>query len=180
MFGMRRINLLPFEDKKIVLYEKARMASFVFGSMAIAVVLFVSVGIFAIRWYVQGIVSRTGKEIQMERLDPALSRFHAFRGEIEDANAVTSRINSFSEKERLFSDRLRALEKLTPQEIRFIDISIRDSGNVLIVGNAPTRESFLQFKTNIEQYEGIMRLSSPPENILKPEDIQFSVQFVFK
>jgi hypothetical protein len=177
---MQRINLLPLEDKKIVLYEKARIASFVFGSMVIAGVLLVSIGIFGIRWYVEGIVSRTGKEIQAERLDPALSRFHALRGEIERANALIARINSFSEKEHLFRDRLRVLEKLIPQEIRFIDISIRDSGNVLIVGNAPTRESFLQFKKNIEQYEDIIQLQSPPENILKPEDIQFSVQFVFK
>ena len=61
-----------------------------------------------------------------------------------------------------------------------IDISIAEGGHVLVVGNAPTRESFLQFKTNLKQYEGVTQLSSPPENILKPEDIQFSLQFVFR
>lgn len=177
---MQRINLLPSEAKKIVAYEKARIASLVFGFLVIASVLFVSIGIFAIRWHAQGIVFRTGKEIQAERLDPALSRFYALRGEIQRANARNARINSFSQKERLFRDRLRALEELTPQEIQFIDISITDSGNVAIVGNAPTRESFLQFKSNLSKSEGIIQLQSPPENILKPEDIRFSLQFVFR
>lgn len=176
----QRINLLPPEDKKIVSYEKSRIASLVFGSMVIAIVLFLSIGIFAIRWYVQGIVSRTGKEIQAERLDPALSRFYVLRGEIERANARNTRITSFFQKERLFRDRLQMLEKLTPPEIQFIDISIMDSGNVLIVGSASTRESFLQLKSNLEKSEGIIQLQSPPENILKAEDIRFSLQFVFK
>lgn len=177
---MHRINLLPAEDKKIVAYEKARITSIVFGSLAIGALFFASIGTAAIRWYAQGIVSRMGKEIQGERFDPALSRFYALRGEIEYANGAIARINSFFQKEHRFRDRLHVLEELTPQEIRLVDISIMDSGNVLMVGDAPTRELFLEFKSNLEKSEHIALLQSPAENILKPENIRFSLQFVFK
>lgn len=177
---MKGINLLPVADKKIVGYEKMRIASLLFGSMVIWGVLFASIGLFAIRWYAQGIVSRAGKDMQAERFDPALSQFYALRGEIENANKMIERIISFSSKERLFSERMSTLEELVPKGVRVIDLAIGGTGNTFIVGSAPTRESFLLFKSNLEKSEAIADLKSPPENILKPEKIRFSLQFVFK
>lgn len=177
---MKRINLLFSEDKTLLSFEKMRLVAFRYGFMFILIIGAVSAGLVIVRSYAGNIVADAAKGIQEQRLDPALSRFNVLRGEIQLVNEAVQKITDFDTKKRLFAEHSKILEEFVPKDILIQGFTLERTGNTTLFGIAPTRESFLRLKSNLENSDAITQVQSPLENILQSKEIRFSLQFIFR
>lgn len=176
------INLLPPEEKNILLRKRTEKLVAVLSFVVLIPMLCLIILLVASKFYVLSeIVHQTG--MLQEKKNRHLSFDSAVLDEaISNYNGLLSRAESF------YKDRLYASQALKiilgvdrPEAVYFKRISAkreeREKMSVEISGDSRDRDSLLLFKKNIESQSAISDVSLSPSSLVKQQDVSFTINF---
>lgn len=174
------INLLPTEDKIFIKKEYLRRLSVIIGIFSFS---FVCAAIFLLLpSYFLTISQKKTFESQLGVVRESLNR--------QDASKIEADVNDLNAKLAFFSGQ-KGGERLS----EMINLIVEDRGKgislshfsyqkgkgvegdaILLHGKALTRKDFLAFMEFLGNIEGVKNVESPPSNLLKTENISFTLR----
>lgn len=174
------INLLPAEDKIFIRREYLRRwlvlsGVFIFVFICSAVILFLPPYFFLSS-------QETNFKNQLSIVSKGLERADTEKIEssIRDLNAKLKSFGSQEEKLRQISALIQEILKAKSSNIRLIGFNFqKQSGEkkdtLTFQGIADNRNALLDFEKSLEVIKGIQKVNSPASNLLKQENIDFSL-----
>jgi len=175
------INLLPEEEKILIKREYTRRLAVIIGIFLF--ILFCSAVIFLLPSYLPLSSQKQSFENQLNTVKQGLSR--------EKADEIESSIRGLNNKLAFFSRRgenARQISVLISQILSVKSPSIKlftftyqkgtqekKNEQMLIQGNATTRNAFLAFAKALETINGVGEVQSPPANLTKDENVEFNL-----
>jgi len=168
------INLLPPQQKKELFLKERYKLFLISGISAIVFLIALTLALLAVKVYISG-------QVQSYRIITA-SIPDEGEGKIGEINRGLENLDSFYSKSPDFSEFLEKISSLLPQKTYLTSISLSSNqkdGNfsASLQGFSPTRELLLQIKKNLESESGLRDINFPASNWVKPENIDFSVNF---
>jgi len=123
---------------------------------------------------------------QIGQIEPEVS---ALAGEVEsetivrveEVNAMAQQINSVSEASVFPQVILNKISSVKPQDIviEFWDLSL-ESGAVMLIGRAGSRESLVQFQTKLGEMEEFGQVTLPLRSLTNQTDFEFELNFYYE
>ena len=172
------INLLPPEQKQILLSEEKFRMVLILGIIILA--FLVSFIFILISIKISLSAEMTIQKINFEQREKELGdpAFREIENKIISANAVFSELGSFYHEQR---DSVVVFEKIfnvLPPGVYLNSLSFNQvSSQAFIAGFAPSREILLKLKENLEKETSFSGVSFPPTDWIEPIDINFSLNF---
>lgn len=177
------INLLPQEEKNILKSEEISRLCLIWSIFVLFFLITLSLILFSVKTYVFGEVESQKILIDQEQQKSQTLAAQNLEQEIILVNQELLKINSFYKEQPNFTELFKKISSYVPQEIYLNSMSLErrkgDSGGfqLSLTGNSQTRESLLEFKSNLESDSKIQGVYFPPSSWVKPEDINFSASF---
>lgn len=178
---MLELNLLPPKEKNNLAYEmRTRAVLAVSGGLAAVALIFIALllpTVFLLFFQ---------KAEMLHVLD--IERENSLRASVPEH--ITS-LNKTNRLARLVIQRegsdfkvfpvIESFLKSIPSSIRLSSFSFDKEKKELVVnGYAPTRESMIEFKRALESNSLAAKVDSPPSNLIKETDIDFSIKVTVK
>lgn len=177
------INLLPQKEKQDLLFLKNRNLVIVLGSITIIFLICLGLVFLSLKFYILQKVSFGKSILEDTESEYQTDNFLSILDSIKQYNKVLSRADSFYKKQVYFSNALREIVEIQrPQNVKFESIILEkvNADNKIkanIYGVSYNRDALLLFKGNVEQQERIVNVYIPPDNLVKPTNINFSLSF---
>ena len=171
------INLLPPQQKKELFYEERYKLSLISGISIIVFLVSLFSALLAVKFYIYG--KTQSNKINIAAISQDQDR------EIIEINKKLERLDFFYGGSPNITEFLEKIYKIIPENVRLTSISLNFSqkdGNfsVSLRGFSPTRELLIQLKKNLESEATLQDINFPVSNWVKPEDVDFSVNFMVK
>ncbi|MEK7664504.1 MAG: hypothetical protein AAB340_03675 [Patescibacteria group bacterium] len=177
------INLLPQKEKQELLFQKNRNLVIVLGSTAIIFLICLALVLLSIKFYILQIISNEKAILKDAEEKYQTPNSLLFLDSLKKNNADLSIMDSFYKKKAYLSDDLKTiLQTQRPDGITFNSISLGQTGSdnrvkISILGTSATRDELLSFKDNITSQASVKNIYLPPENLVKPTNISFNLNF---
>jgi len=175
------MNLLPPEQKQVLLLEEKFKVVFISGIIILAFLVSFIFILISIKISLSGemtIQKINFEQKEKELADPVLQEIES---KIASANAAFSQLDSFYRAQR---DSLAVLEKIfnaLPPSTYLTNLNFNSvSSQIFIAGFAPSREILLKLKENLEKEDSFSEVYFPPTNWIEPANITFSLNFKIK
>lgn len=177
---MLSVNLLPPEEKQIIRIREAARAV---GSFALFVLCVFAVGFLLLlpSFFLTHFAARDA-----ERSFAIEQRETVQRREVRATLAEAKKIKEAMAEMRTYMARpsgvSRALERFFPvsEGITVAFLAVRSDGEVKVDGRAGTREQLLTFEEALRASDQFLEVTFPLENIVREQNIQFSVKAKLK
>lgn len=175
------INLLPPEEKRELLREKNKKLVIVLGDIVLIAMVCLVLVLFALKFYILVEVD-SGKLLlnnaEKKYQTPALL---ALKKVVQKYNSILVKVDDFYKKEMHFSDALKIILDIPrPEGIVFTQVTLSRGGDKIKAtasGISDSRDHLLLFKDSIEGNKKIENAYFPPENWIKPLNINFNLTF---
>ena len=181
------INLLPPEEKKKLLLEKKRKIVTIFWLLAVFFILCLILFLFLAKIYLQSEIK--SKKAVLAVVDKGIeqTKIKNIRQRVKSANLNFKRLGSFYRQKIYFSDILKNISEVIPQNIFLTSISIKFSANkkkepvaeISLSGFSPTREILFDFKENLQNSGYFKDVYFSPSNWIKATNINFFITLKF-
>lgn len=179
---MKIINLLPKNRQQELRYEALLGRLYfvvIISAFSFALVFLSQFGarVFLEKQLTQLAISTEQIKKQIDKQDNA-----QVREKIKQINDQVSDYKDLVDNSPKWSKLLKAFAKLPPKGVRIIGISTDETQKTIVVnGFSPTRELILDFYDRINaDKENFFGLDKYLENIAKPTDVSFHLNFQFK
>lgn len=177
------INLLPPEEKERLILEKKKKLVIVLGNVIIISLICLILILFSLKFYILGEI--TSQKIALDNIEKKYQTpdFLLFKQIVQKYNSILVKIDNFYKKETYFNDALETiLEIQKPDGLYLSDISvarIKENNKIKVTasGISDNRDNLSILKSNIENNEKIENFYFPPNNWIKPKDIEFYLTF---
>ncbi len=173
---MRIINLLPDSEQKLIKKEgilgnlRAVFVLAIFSYLVVAAALFVT------HIYLQNNASNLASRINSE--EQILQNQDQTAQSVQKDNNIVSDYVDIAEKSPRWSEALVAFAGLVPSDVLVTDFSAdAATGKIEIQGQALSRDSVLQLRTNIMASPLFKNIDLPLENLEKPANLNFHYTF---
>jgi len=183
------INLLPSKEKEKLLLERKKRIVVILWFLVLFFLFCLILISFLIKIYLQvQVESQKTLLLELEK-EFGQSEIRELRKQISSINSTLTKLDSFYQKKIYFSEILEKVSQVLPQEVRPTNLSTvfsldeegeKGSVKISLSGFAPTRESLLEFKKNLDQQSDFRDVYFSPENWVKSIDIDFFVTFVIE
>jgi Tfp pilus assembly protein PilN len=183
------INLLSPQEKIILEQEeKSRLISVLLVIFCLSLLSFVLV-MLSVKFYISGELESQKIIVNQRQLER--NRFQSITQEINYQNIYLAQIRSFYQNNFSRSVILDEISQTLPKGTYLTSLSIssvleaksdkeanlKKYLSVSLVGFSPTRDTVLEIKDNLEKEEKFQEVYFPPSNWVKPNDVEFSVNF---
>ena len=175
------INLLPPEEKNILIQEERFKLILILGIVFLSALLSLILILFSIRIYIS---SQTDSEkiiFEQEEKKVKIAEFQELQEKITLANKNLSNLNSFYQNQVYFTEILERISGTLPPAAYLNNLSLKPLGggilNCTLSGFTSTREILLDFKKNLETEKTIKEIYFPPANWVESKDIDFNITF---
>ncbi|MEK7124284.1 MAG: hypothetical protein AAB877_01175 [Patescibacteria group bacterium] len=178
------INLLPPKEKERLLQEKNLKLAVILGNIVLVSIISLILVLVSVKFYIlsQAEYHKTAlSEIEKKYKTP---EFLFFDNYIKTQNVKLQRVDNFLDNQSSFADSVKLILDIErPPGLSFSNILMhtdKESGNKIktsISGFVDNRENLLIFKKNIENSQKIKNINFPPNNWIKPENIEFFLSF---
>lgn len=166
---MITLNLIPTEKKKTI-----QLTQIFLILKNIALVLLLIIAIVAI-------ILLAGKVIidnQFSRIveETSLTNRYAnlFNVEIKEFNTLVQAVDKIESSYIPWNNFFFEFTNLVPTNVQIYSFEL-NQGKLLLTGLADSRESLLNFKSNLEKNSAFSNIKVPMDNILKKDNIKFSI-----
>lgn len=172
------INLLPPRYKQEVRQEENYRLVLILGTTFLIFLISLVLILFSIKTYIQGQAESLKflAGIEEEKLQIAQNR--ELQEKIIESGQKISKLESFY-KNNIYS--IEALEKIfqiLPEKIYLTSLSFnKGTGVVSFSGFSPSREILFELRNDLQKQEWISEINFPPQNWIKPTNIDFQVIF---
>jgi Tfp pilus assembly protein PilN len=175
------INLLPPEEKNILIQEERFKLILILGIVFLSALLSLILILFSIRIYISSQTDSEKTIFIQEEEKVKTAGFQELQEKITLANKNLSNLNSFYQNQIYFTEILEIISGTLPSGTYLSNLSLKPlGGGVLdcnLSGFAPTREVLLDFKKNLETEKTIKEIYFPPANWVESKDIDFNITF---
>lgn len=174
---MLNLNLLPVSQRKNLDYEINRRVVQFFGIWLSIIGVSFGIGLMPAYFFVSLLESEVERSLRVEE---SVAKAYGI-GEIEDRiRAVNDRLGLIllrEEKKRDPSPFITEVFSRTPAGVSLARVTTSDSlSKAAASGKAQTRSALLQFVSSLRSSSRVKSVSSPVANIIKEEDIEFSLE----
>lgn len=176
------INIIPEEKKILIQKERTRRFTLVFG---IAVIFAVSISaVLLIPSYLYLIEQKKhiARIIEVLESGPIFKEIQDIENSIEGLNQKLSLFQRNQNNILNISFFIEKILEQKPPSVRITNISYNNlpkSLRISLSGSSPTRDLLLKFVENLNKEESIKKVHSPITNILKEQNIEFSLIIEF-
>jgi len=177
------INLLPQKEKQELLFLKNRNLVIVLGSITMIFLICLSLVLLSLKFYILQKVSLEKSILDDTESEYQTDNFLLLLESINQYNKSLSRADSFYKKQLYFSSALKEVAGIQrSQSLRFDSIVLEknsedDKIKANIYGISSNRDALLAFKENIEKQDGFVNVYIPPDNLVKPTNVNFNLSF---
>jgi len=176
---MLNLNLLPPYYKKEIRIRKVNsqilyISIFIFGVIIIFIFLLGLINLFL---FIQS--KKIDAKIKKINQELNLKKTKEYEKRIKEFNQMLIRIDEIEKEKVQFSPILEEISYLVPKEIKINAIYLNKS-EININGFAPKRENLLHLKQVLENSKKFTDIKIPLSNLIKPQDIEFTVSFKYK
>ncbi len=175
------INLLPPEEKEIVLTGQKQRTVLILGTMLLIFLVNLYLASTLIRIQLKSMVDSEQVLLQAASSEIVSSGGEAIRQKIITYNQELDFVQNIYGEQARTGDILRAIAELLPSGMRLKTFSYNgDSSLVALSGFAFSREGLFELKNRLESSEVFQEVDFPPSNWIKPRNIDFKASFKLK
>lgn len=137
------------------------------------------------------------KQLEFISQSPIFFRFSELNDSLKSLNSAVSFLKEQKEETRIIAPLLKKIVESMPKEttvkvsINFIsferggpptgnDSSTAKTDKIIVQGNAETRTALLNFIKNLKQNSNLWEIQSPPSNLLKEKNIDYTLNIFLK
>ena len=177
------INLLPPKEKEELLLQKNRNLTVVLGSMAIIVLICLTLVLLSLKFYILQNISSQKSAIEDVKRQYQTADFMSLKDSIQEYDSKLTKIDNFYKKQTKFSDALKTIAQIQrPDGVTFGNIVLEKSDTagkvkVSIYGQSTIRDGLVLFKDNLGKENSVSNLNIPADNWIKPTNISFNLTF---
>jgi Tfp pilus assembly protein PilN len=177
------INLLPPQYKQELKKEENLKLVLILGIIFLIFLISLTLILLAIKIYIGEQVESLKFLIEKEREKSETRQNLELREKIEKTSQTISKLESFYEEKIYFSAILENIFQTIPEGVYLTSLTIVEKENIAQIslsGFAPTREILFELKNNLESKKQFSEINFPPQNWLKPTNIDFTATFKIK
>ena len=173
------LNLLPPQEKKVILIDQIYRRTILFGSGAL-----LSLIIFAILLALSLItinikVKNAENELKTTQAKLKIEGFENLQKKIKQINTQIGDINNIQANYIYYSLAIKKIIEIMPDLIQLQSLSLKQ-GRFDLDGFAPNRDTVLLLKQALEKSPNFTNIESPITNLLKSNNISFRFSFDVK
>ena len=177
------INLLPSAEKKELLLRERQSLILILGILFLSFLISLSLILLSIKISLSGDLEI--QKMTLKDKEKEISFNQELEEKIKNSNRVLSNLDSFYQSQFNLTQILEKISGLLPSGTYLTNLNLNplqtEKGiQVSLSGFCPNREILLSFKENLEREGSFSEIYFPPENWLKPIDINFNVTFKIK
>jgi len=176
------INLLPLSEKNNLKLEEKLKLTIILGFLFLLFLVCLILLLLPSKIYLENEVAARKILFSQTEKESEVVKMKDLERKINKLNQNLSKLNSFYQEK---IDWVRLLEKLSqtlPSEMYLRNLSFTPLTKdyrfqVRLSGFSPTREILMSFKRDLEKEEEFKEVYFPPANWMKPENIDFNLNF---
>jgi len=173
------INLLPLQYKNELKEEKEYKLVLILGIIVLLFLISLSLILLSIKFYTQGQVESEKILLSLKEKQFKTPETEALQKDIVLVNQEISKLSSFYQNQTNLVEILEKLSQIFPPGMYLTSLSYQKAiFQISLSGYAPTRETLVQFKENLEKE--FKEVNFPPSNWVVPTDINFQTTFKIK
>ena len=180
------INLLPPGEKEELISENNKKLAMVLGNVIVISLVCLVLVLFSLKFYILGEVNYQKTILDNSEKKYQTPDFLLFKQIIQRYNSILIKVDKFYEKETYFNDALKTILMVQmPNGLSLTSITMDrtkegDKIRVNVSGISDSRDNLSIFKNNIEGDKKIENVYFPPEDWIKPRNINFYLTFEIK
>ena len=190
------INLLPPEEKEKLFSEKKKRMVIILWFLVLFFIICLILVLLSIRIYLRAQVKFQEAFLSEIKQESGRAEIKEFQERVNLINSELTKLNSFYQKKIYFSEIIERISKTLPQKTYLNNLSVVFSPakktkeeeekkekieeakiKVSLSGFASTREFLFEFKRELEKEQDFKKVSFPPANWVKANDIDFFITF---
>jgi len=171
------INLLSATEKEKLLLERNKRMAIILWFLLLFFLACSILILFSIKIYIQSQVKSQQYLLTEIKKEKNQSEIEDFKEEINSINLSLTKLNSFYQDRIYLSDILEKISETLPKELYLTNLSLIFP-YVSLSGFAPTTETLLEFRENLEKEPGFKEISFPRANWVDLTNIDFFVTFI--
>ena len=173
------INLLPPQYKNELKQERKYKLVLILGIVVLFFLISLSLILLSIKFYTQGQVESEKILLSLKEKQFKTPETEALQKDIVLVNQEISKLSSFYQNQTNLVEILEKLSQIFPPGMYLTSLSYQKAiFQISLSGYAPTRETLVQFKENLEKE--FKEVNFPPSNWVVPTDINFQTTFKIK
>ena len=177
------INLLPPKQKGELLLREQQSLILILGILFLSFLLSLSLILLSIKISISGDLEI--QKITLEERGKEVSFNRELEEKIKNSNQLLSDLNSFYQSQSNLTQILEKISGFLPSGTYLTNLNLnplqKEKGiQISLSGFCQSRELLFSFKENLEKEGSFSEIYFPPENWLKPIDINFNVTFKIK
>jgi len=188
------INLLPPKEKEALISEKNKNVVMVLGNVVMISLVCLAMVLFSLRFYILGEASSQSAILENIKNEHQTPDFLLYNQVAKKYNGLLIKLDNFYKKEAYFNEAIKIISEIKTVKGIFLTSINMDRGKdsstirVAISGISDNRDSLLVFKDNIEKASfgngengrKIENIYFPPDNWIKPKNVNFYLAFDIK
>ncbi|MBZ9572049.1 PilN domain-containing protein [Patescibacteria group bacterium] len=172
------INLLPPKEKTDLIQEENWKLVLILGILVLISLFCLASILFAIKINISGKVEFQKTLVDREEKKFKTFEIEALREKITSANQDLSKLNSFYQSQTNLTEILEKISGVFPEGMYLNSLSYqKETSQISLSGFAQNRETLFDFKKNLEKEKRVSEIYFPPQNWVKPTEIDFQVNF---
>ena len=177
------INLLPPEQKEELLLREQKNLILILGILFLSFLISLSLILLSIKISLSGDLEI--QKMTLKDREKEISSNRELEEKIKNSNQVLSNLDSFYQSQFNLTQILEKISRLLPSGTYLTNLNLnplqKEKGiQISLSGFCQNREILLSFKENLEKEGSFSEIYFPPENWIKPNDINFIVTFKLK
>lgn len=172
------INLLPPKQKEEIVFKEKQKIILVLEILFLVFIISFSLILLSIKFFLSGNLEAEKLILKTKEKEFLLQK--NLEDEIKNYNLILSNLNLFYQNQVKITPVLEKIAGLLPSEtyLTNLNLSLKDKiVEISISGFSPNREVLFSLKENLEKEKSFKEVYFPPENWIKPTDINFIINF---
>lgn len=174
------LNLLP-EEKKRLLSRRFYSRFFLWQTSLVLLLVFFYIGVLGGMYfflhYEKGVAQTS--LASFDQYNAEAKKLVQYQETFKKANALTQDVGRYLERHFQWGNLFVLLGDITPTDVAFLELVTKDY-TVSVIGQAATRESFLQFEAALKASPCTSDVKVPISNLFSQKEVEFQVDFNIK
>jgi len=175
------INLLPPEEKEILIQEEKFKLVLILGILFLTFLICLILILFSIKISLSGEVGAQKILLNQEEERFKGTQIQSLEEKIIAFNQILSKLSQFYYSQISLTGVLEKISQNLPSGAYLTAFNFSsETGQISLSGFSPSREILLELKGNLEKEESFQEIYFAPSSWVKPADIDFLVTFKIK
>ena len=178
------MNFLPIETQTLFKKQYKRKVFIFFAAIVLFLLIVNLVLLFPSHIFLKTSVLDVKRQLEIANQNSVFIRFKETQIALEKLNAETDFLNTKKNEIRNIAPLFKKITDLKKEATEDISINFmsfeKKKNKIALQGEAETRASLLKFINSLENKDDFLKIKSPPSNLLKENNINYSLDIFLK